>query len=132
MARTGRLSLRTSAGLSVWAWKFSRRQLVGMAGNQVKSGHAVVQNDAGSFDHDAAAETMVHALYERCPVAELVRGCDIRRIVSHGCFGSASMIFLCCSGKLIEEFYDLFPRILIRVSEPRVTAAPRFLLGAYL
>ena len=70
-------------------WKFSRRQLVGMAGNQIESGHAVVQNYAGSVDHDATAEAMVHALYERCPVAELVRSCDVRRIVSCGGFGSA-------------------------------------------
>ena len=42
------------------------------------------------------------------------------------------MIFLCFPRKLLEEFYNLFPPILIRVGEPRVSAAPRFLFGAYL
>src|SRR5258705_3225324 len=57
-------------------------KLVGMAGDQVESGHSIVQNNPGAVDDDTAAEALVHALDKRSPIAKSIRSCDIRGVIS--------------------------------------------------
>src|SRR5688572_10952247 len=98
-----------------------------MSGDEVESGHAVVQNYSSPIHDNAAAKALMHALNERGPVAEFIRRCDVCR--------ATPVIRLCnCSvgrnfpRKSHEEFTNFLLLMLIGVGDPELASAPRFLL----